>query len=252
MGGGKYYSYQTANQKTMKKLIYSAAALSLAFFAASCQQESLEPVGGNTVTYTVQVPEALATRALGDDVTISVKSSGSWKVEVPNGVTPSKKNGAGGKGGVETSVTLKFEPNYEESPINNIQVKVVCNDNSDWQKTMTFTQEAYKFEVKDGNSVVGSSGYEKNIVCEGETFEINVECSDPTKWDVEYDKSATWIEAKKSGNNKLVVTVDPNKGSKDTDATEERSVKLKVKTTDDSKLTREINVIQEGYTPSAS
>ena len=53
----------------MKKLLYSAAILALGFFAASCQQESLEPVGGNTVTYTVQVPEALATRALGDDVT---------------------------------------------------------------------------------------------------------------------------------------------------------------------------------------
>lgn len=210
------------------------------------------PVKQNAYAWEVSNPTKTAMPTLGDDVTISVKSSGSWKIEVPNGVTPSKKNGAGGKGGVETSVTLKFEPNYKESPINNIQVKVVCNDNSDWQKTMTFTQEAYKFEVKDGNSVVGSSGYEKNIVCEGETFEINVECSDPTKWDVEYDKSATWIEAKKSGNNKLVVTVDPNKGSKGTDATEERRVKLKVKTTDDSKLTREINVIQEGYTPSAS
>lgn len=118
---------------------------------------------------------------------------------------------------------------------------------------MTFTQEAYKFEVKDGNSVVGSSGYEKNIVCDGENFEIKVECSDPDKWTYEFvDKNVTWIDAKKSGNNKLVVTVDPNKGSKGTDATEERRVKLKVKTTDDSKLTREINVIQEGYTPSAS
>ena len=52
----------------MKKLLYSAAIMALGFLAASCQQESLEPVGGNTVTYTVQVPEALATRALGDDV----------------------------------------------------------------------------------------------------------------------------------------------------------------------------------------
>jgi len=50
----------------MKKFIYSAAALVFAFFAASCQQENLEPVGGNTVTYTVQVPDALATKADGD------------------------------------------------------------------------------------------------------------------------------------------------------------------------------------------
>ena len=51
----------------MKKILYSAAALALAFFAASCQQENLEPVvGGNTVSYTVQVPQALATKGIGD------------------------------------------------------------------------------------------------------------------------------------------------------------------------------------------
>ena len=54
----------------MKKILYSAAALALAFFAASCQQENLEPaVSANTVTYTVEVPGALATRALEDETT---------------------------------------------------------------------------------------------------------------------------------------------------------------------------------------
>lgn len=54
----------------MKKILYSAAALALAFFAVSCQQENLEPaVSANTVTYTVEVPGALATRALGDETT---------------------------------------------------------------------------------------------------------------------------------------------------------------------------------------
>ena len=55
----------------MKKILYSAAAMALAFFAASCQQENLEPVvKGNTVTYTVQVADAVAvaTKALGDDI----------------------------------------------------------------------------------------------------------------------------------------------------------------------------------------
>ena len=53
----------------MKKLIYSAAAMALAFFAASCQQENLEPVvSGNTITYTVQVADAVATKAIGDDI----------------------------------------------------------------------------------------------------------------------------------------------------------------------------------------
>ena len=48
----------------MKKLIYSAAILALAFLAGSCQRENLEPVAANgTVTYTVQVPGAIATKA---------------------------------------------------------------------------------------------------------------------------------------------------------------------------------------------
>lgn len=48
----------------MKKLLYSAAALALVFFAGSCQRENLEPVAANgTVTYTVEVPGAMATKA---------------------------------------------------------------------------------------------------------------------------------------------------------------------------------------------
>ncbi len=50
----------------MKKLIYCALALAAGLFAASCQQENLEPVqGGSTVTFTVNVPE-VATKAIGD------------------------------------------------------------------------------------------------------------------------------------------------------------------------------------------
>ena len=55
----------------MKKILLFASALAGLFLAASCQQEKLEPVmSGNTVTYTVQVADAVATRgALGDDIT---------------------------------------------------------------------------------------------------------------------------------------------------------------------------------------
>lgn len=52
----------------MKKILLFSSALAGLFFAASCQQENLEPVGGNTVTYTVQVPDALATKVIGEDV----------------------------------------------------------------------------------------------------------------------------------------------------------------------------------------
>ena len=54
----------------MKKIIFSAAVMVSAFFAASCQQEMLETqAGSNTVTYTVDVPNAIATKAIGDQVT---------------------------------------------------------------------------------------------------------------------------------------------------------------------------------------
>jgi hypothetical protein len=54
----------------MKKILFLASALVGLFFAASCQQENLEPaVSGNTVTYTVEVPGALKTKALGDEPT---------------------------------------------------------------------------------------------------------------------------------------------------------------------------------------
>ena len=55
----------------MKKLIFGAVIMAFAFFAVSCQQEKLEPelAGGNTVTYTVQIPSSAATRAIGDQIT---------------------------------------------------------------------------------------------------------------------------------------------------------------------------------------
>ena len=50
----------------MKKLIYCALALAAGLFASSCQQENLEPVAqGNTVTYTVEIPD-VTTKAIGD------------------------------------------------------------------------------------------------------------------------------------------------------------------------------------------
>lgn len=52
----------------MKKLIFSLSALAALLLAGSCQRENLEPVQqGGTVTYTVQVTGALATKAVGDN-----------------------------------------------------------------------------------------------------------------------------------------------------------------------------------------
>ena len=53
----------------MKKLLFGIVAFATLLFAASCQQESLEPVAGDgSVTYTVQMPGSIATKAVGDDL----------------------------------------------------------------------------------------------------------------------------------------------------------------------------------------
>ena len=53
----------------MKKILLFASALAGLFLAGSCQRENLEPMGSaNTVTYTVTVPDALATKGIGDDI----------------------------------------------------------------------------------------------------------------------------------------------------------------------------------------
>ena len=54
----------------MKKILLFASALAGLFLAGSCQRENLEPVQqGNIVTYTVTVPDALATKGIGDITT---------------------------------------------------------------------------------------------------------------------------------------------------------------------------------------
>ena len=55
----------------MKKLIYCALALAAGLFATSCQQENLEPVAQeNTVTFTVETPAALQTKAIADGMNV--------------------------------------------------------------------------------------------------------------------------------------------------------------------------------------
>ena len=51
----------------MKKILFFATALAGLFLAGSCQRENLEPAG-NTVTYTVQLADAVGTKALGDEI----------------------------------------------------------------------------------------------------------------------------------------------------------------------------------------
>ena len=71
----------------MKKILFFASALAGLFFAASCQQENLEPVGkGNTVTYTVEAPGALQTKAIADGMNVNELVYEVW-ITSANGTT---------------------------------------------------------------------------------------------------------------------------------------------------------------------
>ena len=56
----------------MKKILLFASALAGLFFAASCQQENLEPVAGNgQVTFTVEAPAVMQTKAIADGMNVN-------------------------------------------------------------------------------------------------------------------------------------------------------------------------------------
>ena len=54
----------------MKKILLFASAIA-GLFLASCQREGLEPVGGNTVTITVEAPGAINTKAIADGTNVN-------------------------------------------------------------------------------------------------------------------------------------------------------------------------------------
>ena len=56
----------------MKKILLFASALAGLFLAASCQQENLEPVAGNgQVTFTIEAPATLQTKAIADGLNVN-------------------------------------------------------------------------------------------------------------------------------------------------------------------------------------
>ena len=96
----------------MKKLIFGAAILVSAFFAASCQQEMLDPQAeGTTMTYTVEVPDAIATKATGDGFTLH------YEVYRQGDVTNLAKDpvyeGTRGFSGGKATVELEFVKDQE-------------------------------------------------------------------------------------------------------------------------------------------
>ena len=52
----------------MKKYFLSIVALAGMLFATSCQESLVEPQVGGTTTFTVQLPDAMGTKAYGDEI----------------------------------------------------------------------------------------------------------------------------------------------------------------------------------------
>ena len=67
----------------MKTILYSIAALATVVFAASCQQESLPVSEGNTVAYSVKVPESLQTKANAEDYILNYEVYRAGEVSNP-------------------------------------------------------------------------------------------------------------------------------------------------------------------------
>ena len=73
----------------MKKLMLFASALAGLFLAASCQQENLEPVAGKgQVTFTIEAPAAIQTKAIADGLKVDELIYEVWIT----GATPNQEN----------------------------------------------------------------------------------------------------------------------------------------------------------------
>lgn len=136
----------------MKKILLFASALAGLFLAASCQQENLEPVGGNTVTYTVQVPDALATKALGDDITnINVLHYEVYRTEVANA------------DGFTTADNLLY---HKTAPMNNGTATISLELVNDQNYTVLFWAQAGEaneaYDVTDLTNVTVKSSLKAN------------------------------------------------------------------------------------------
>ena len=111
----------------MKKLIICAAALATALFAGSCQKENFEQaVGGNTVTYTVQLPD-VATKAadhnriIGDGKNVDQLIYEVWKTEKEGDdqLNPTNK----------TYLMFRKDAKLNENGVFSIELDLVNNQN---------------------------------------------------------------------------------------------------------------------------
>ena len=68
----------------MKKILLFASALAGLFLAGSCQRENLEPQAGQQVTFTIEAPAAMQTKAIADGLNVNELIYEVWITDTDN------------------------------------------------------------------------------------------------------------------------------------------------------------------------
>lgn len=189
------------------------------------------PVQQNTYTWSVEINKTKTPFAPiykdSDDYEgiITIKSSGKWTAASSDDdiVELATDSGSGVRNGEE--LAFEVQPNYTEKAVS-AKITVTNKDLND-TKTFTINQSAYVFTVDSSITVDDAKGDDElSVVCSGD-------------WDVD-DISEKWLDAEAdTKNGKLEIEFDANTTGK------ERKATIKIKTSDKSKITREITVIQQ-------
>lgn len=181
--------------------------------------------------------------AVGGEKVISITSSGKWKIETEaKNVTISPNSGNGGNGGKTAESTITFPKHYEEDS-NSVTVKVICEDNKEYYKDLTFIQSAYQFDVTYNNTKIGSSHSIDNVDYKEGELVFNVKCSDSKDWAYELDDTKK-IEIVEKNDTELKVKVLSNDGKK-TDP-RECSIKIFLNNGMTKERTKTITIKQKG------
>ena len=203
----------------MKKLIYCALALAAGLFASSCQQENLEPVQeGNTVTFTVEIPEVATKAEVVDDGTninnlvyAVYRTDGSDLTEAAASIDPTKlvyRINPKAQGEV-TAFTADGKTNVTLELINNQKYIVLfwAQVNQTWVTGTEFdlTNIAYpnkltanqnKYEAFCGAAFVDevTGATKKSVTLTRPFAQINLASTDPANYNVDIVSSSVKIE----------------------------------------------------------
>ena len=205
----------------MKKLIYCALALAAGLFAASCQQENLEPVqGGNTVTFTVEIPEVATKATVVDDgsninnlVYAVYRTDESNLADAAASIDPKKlvyRINPNAQGEVtaftadgKTNVTLELINNQKYIVLFWAQVDETWVEGTNFDLTTIayprdseLTANLNKYEAFCGAAFVDevTGATKKSVTLTRPFAQINLASTDPSNYDVDIVSSSVKIE----------------------------------------------------------